>query len=69
VQGAIDNRAFSGSIERAGLNEDMKDYKQSAEELIFKYMQDINKGEERGSMDFRKNEMFVNKWQQVLNGL
>lgn len=64
---AIDAEAFSNYMTEAGLTNDLKDFNQHPEELIGKFLVNINKNYEKGSMDYKAHEKIAMKWQQILN--
>lgn len=66
---AIDSEAFSNYMTEAGLTNDLKDFNQHPEELIGKFLVNINKNYEPGSMDFKAHEKIAMKWQQILDTL
>lgn len=64
---AVDSEAFSNYMTEAGLTNDLKDFKQHPEELISKFLVNINKNYEKGTMDYKAHEQIAMKWQQILN--
>jgi hypothetical protein len=63
----LDKDVFSNYMKTAGVEEDLRDYSKNSDEIIAKFLAQINKGVEPGSLDAKAHQAIAQKWQQMLN--
>jgi hypothetical protein len=68
IQSMVDQKVFSTFTEIGGITDKLKSYEQGNDEgtMIASWLENMNKGEEKGSLTYKKNVEFAQRWKQVL---